>query len=336
MSLDNTLDQSSSETGETAPELESRMREMYSRIRYPRLNPESNEQYVRHRRFVYSRLGIDVESFFKGKTILDAGCGTGEETLFLASLGPEKVIGVDTSEGSLEYAKESAAKLGVDNVELRYGSVLDTSLFPDEHFDYISSLGCIHHTPDTHAAFVNLCRMVKPQGHLSTFIYNTFGHAVYNLQCSTLDHLAGNDIDKRVKWARRLFALGRGDTMIREGVPSDRTARLYDKYGVLYRDSITLETHLKWYREQGFTHEGSFPMYLRDIIHAYTAAAGEGNSSRVLKGMVGTLLNTLLPKSPGRREWTFVRRAGMQKLLLLMGIVDYGSAFRILGRKSAD
>ena len=332
MSPDDSPEQTPSGTGETAPELESRMREMYSRIRYPRLNPESNEQYVRHRRFVYSRLGIDVDSFFRGKAILDAGCGTGEETLFLASLGPEKVIGVDTSEGSLEYAKESAAKLGVCNVEFRYGSVLDTSLFPDGSFDYISSLGCIHHTPDTHAAFVNLCRMVRPQGHLSTFIYNTFGHAVYNLQCSTLDHLAGNNIDERVKWARRLFALGRGDTMIREGIPSDRTARLYDKYGVLYRDSITLDTPLKWYREQGFTHEGSFPMYLRDIIHAYTAAA-EG-SARGLKGVVGKLLNTLLPKSPGRREWTFVRRAGMQKLLLLMGIVDYGSAFRILGRKT--
>ena len=322
-------------TDETAPELESRMREMYSRIRYPRLNPEANDQYVRHRRFVYSRLGIDVERFFKSKTILDAGCGTGEETLFLASLGPEKVIGVDTSEGSLEYAKESAAKLGVNNVEFRYGSVLDTDLFADGTFDYISSLGCIHHTPDTHAAFVNLCRMVKPGGRLCTFIYNSFGHAVYNLQCSTLDLLAGNDIDNRVKWARRLFALGRGDTMIREGVPSDRTARLYDKYGVLYRDSITLETHLKWYREQGFTHEGSFPMYLRDIIHAYTAAAEGGTSSRGVKGTVGKILNTLLPKSPGRRHWTFLRRSQMQKLLLLMGIIDYGSAFRILGRKSS-
>ena len=308
------------------------MREMYSRIRYPRLEPEANDQYVRHRRFIYSRLGVDTDSFFKGKTILDAGCGTGEETLFLASLGPDRIIGVDTSEGSLDYAKKSATALGVDNVEFRFGSVLDTELFPDASFDYLSSLGCIHHTPDTHGAFANLCRMVKPGGHLCTFIYNSFGHALYNLQCLTLDLLAGNDIDNRVKWARRLFALGRGDTMIREGVPSDRTARLYDKYGVLYRDSILLETHLRWYKEQGFTHEGSFPMYARDIIHAFEARNPGGGGG--LKGIAGKLLNVLMPSSAGQRNWTFIRRKSMQELLLLMGLLDYGSAFRILGRKA--
>ena len=61
--------------------------------------------------------------------ILDAGCGTGEETMFLASLGARKIIGIDTSDGSLEYARARARDAGLDNVEFRHVSVLDTETF---------------------------------------------------------------------------------------------------------------------------------------------------------------------------------------------------------------
>ena len=87
---------------------------MYSRIRYPGLDSESSPEYVHHRRFVYGLLGLDVDSFFRGKTILDAGCGTGEETLFLASLGPAEIIGIDMSEGSLDHARSMAEKHGCE------------------------------------------------------------------------------------------------------------------------------------------------------------------------------------------------------------------------------
>ena len=76
-------------------------REMYSELRYPSLDAEHKERYEAHRLRVYTLLGIDPTTFFRGKTVLDAGCGTGEETLFLASLGPERIIGIDTSDPDL-------------------------------------------------------------------------------------------------------------------------------------------------------------------------------------------------------------------------------------------
>ena len=90
-----------------------RVQQMYSE-RYPALDPADNERYERHRRAVYAMLCIDPDTFFRGKTILDGGCGTGEETLFLASLGPEHVIGIDTSEGSLDYARGRAREAGLE------------------------------------------------------------------------------------------------------------------------------------------------------------------------------------------------------------------------------
>ena len=312
---------------------EKRLQEMYSRVRYPGLDPEANAIYVRHRRFVYRRLGLDVDGFFRGKTVLDAGCGTGEETLFLANLGPEKIIGIDTSKGSLEAANKAADRAGITNVEFRCVSVLDGAVFPGESFDYVSSLGCIHHTPDMPGSFKNLARWVKPGGHLCTFIYNSFGHFFYNIECGFLDRWVGENVDARVLLARRLFDWKCNKTFYREGVASSYDARLYDKYGVLYRESLTLKKLLFWYQAEGFNHVGSFPMYLKDMLEALRARDQDGSLPDGTKGKIAGLLERFLRTDIGEREWTWGRRFSMQGLLLLMGIYDYGSAFRVLGQK---
>ena len=282
---------------------EERVRRMYSEIRYPGLNPEHNARYVRHRRFVYGCLGLDVDRFFHGKTVLDAGCGTGEETLFLASLGAERVIGIDTSRGSLELAREGAERLGLSNVEFREGSVLDTRLFADGFFDYVSSLGCIHHTPDMAAAFANLARMVRPSGHLCTFIYNSWGHFLYNLECDWLDRAAGDIIEARMALARRYLDWRRRKVFAREGIPASYSGRLYDKYGVLYRESISLGRLLAWYRDAGFTHTGSFPMYVRDMVDAMVARDGGLANTSGVRGMAARALSRVLPRrGSGRRR----------------------------------
>lgn len=311
-------------------ERERRVRAMYSQLRYPALDPAQNARYERHRRAVYGMLGVDADTFFRGKTVLDAGCGTGEETLFLASLGAQRVIGIDTSDGSLDYARGQAARSGVGNVEFRCVSVLDAGAFADGAFDYVSSLGCIHHTPRMRSAFDNLCRMVRPGGHLCTFIYNRWAHFLYNLECDLLDRFVGDDPDRRVAAARRVFDWRRGTSFRREGIPSSWDHRLYDKYGVLYRDSLGLGRLLAWYGENGLRHVGSFPMSVRDMLTAYRAHADGGGGA---KAAVARLADRFLPAAGGPRAWTWGRRLRMQGLLLAMGLYDYGNAFRVLARR---
>ncbi len=88
-------------------------------------------------------------------TVLDAGCGSGENALFIASLGVD-VVGVDVAETALARGREKAAErgLGVEFVEgdafdlgqlgRRFDTVLDCGLFHtcdhDERPRYVASL----------------------------------------------------------------------------------------------------------------------------------------------------------------------------------------------------
>jgi SAM-dependent methyltransferase len=91
-------------------------------------------------------------------TILDAGCGTGENALHLASLGLS-VLGVDVAETALAIARAKAADRGIkvefaaaDAFELerlgrKFDTVLDAGLFHtfdgDERPIYVKSLASV-------------------------------------------------------------------------------------------------------------------------------------------------------------------------------------------------
>ncbi len=90
--------------------------------------------------------------------VLDAGCGTGENTLHLASLGLS-VLGVDVAETALTMAREKAQARGLaaefatadafhlERLGRRFATVLDCGLFhtfdADERPAYVASLASV-------------------------------------------------------------------------------------------------------------------------------------------------------------------------------------------------
>ena len=103
--------------------------------------------------------------FFRGKKVLDAGCGIGRHAYYAARYGAE-VWAVDISD-----AVEVAAK-NVSGTEAR---VIQADLnhlpFPEDSFDLVYSMGVLHHLPDPEGAFQYLLRFVKPGGEFRMFLY---------------------------------------------------------------------------------------------------------------------------------------------------------------------
>lgn len=72
------------------------------------------------------------------KTILDVATGTGDFAFEALSLNPNKIIGVDISEGMLEIAREKIRKRNLENkFEVRLGDS-EKLLFDDNSFDALT------------------------------------------------------------------------------------------------------------------------------------------------------------------------------------------------------
>jgi ubiquinone/menaquinone biosynthesis C-methylase UbiE/uncharacterized protein YbaR (Trm112 family) len=107
----------------------------------------------------------------KDKLILDAGAGTGQLTCSYATLGCE-VVGVDLSPAIVRGWKnrEKWAHNHFSNVTLIQANIMHLP-FKEKIFDGISSLGVLHHTPDTRAAFNAITPFVKPGGTMGVWLY---------------------------------------------------------------------------------------------------------------------------------------------------------------------
>ncbi|HVP22786.1 MAG TPA: methyltransferase domain-containing protein [Conexivisphaerales archaeon] len=103
-----------------------------------------------------------------GMTVLDLGSGGGVD-VFAASramFGQGKVIGVDATPEMIQRSQESAAKLGIRNVEFRLGE-LEKLPVDDESVDLVLSNCVINLVPDKKKAFGEAFRVMKHGGVLT-------------------------------------------------------------------------------------------------------------------------------------------------------------------------
>jgi SAM-dependent methyltransferase len=107
---------------------------------------------------------------FRGRLVLDAGCGMGRYSIAALALGAE-VVALDLSDALLRLAELAPQWPKLHVVQ---GNLLQPPLKPLQ-FDLVYSHGVLHHTSDTHAAFKRVAALVKPGGHLSVWLYGRAG-----------------------------------------------------------------------------------------------------------------------------------------------------------------
>ncbi len=108
---------------------------------------------------------------FRGRSVLDAGCGGGQHMRFVAPYARE-VVGVD-----LNCAALAAEKCrDFPNVSTVEGDLATVDL--GRQFDLVYSIGVLHHTDDPRRCFMNLARHVRPGGRMIVWVYSHEGNGL--------------------------------------------------------------------------------------------------------------------------------------------------------------
>jgi len=119
---------------------------------------KSYDWRIPEERYLFSK----IKNLIKGKALLDIGCGSSPTIRCL--LPPQKngyiYVGIDVSTQPMKIARlftnGSFLQCSAGKLPFRNGS-----------FDFVLSLGVLHHLPDYARGFLEAIRVLKPQGYLA-------------------------------------------------------------------------------------------------------------------------------------------------------------------------
>jgi ubiquinone/menaquinone biosynthesis C-methylase UbiE len=109
---------------------------------------------------------LDERHLNKDTYAMDMGCGTGRWTKIIA----QKAGFVEAVDPSSAIFVADRLLKDTPNVRLTQASV-DTLPFADDSFDFVMSIGVLHHIPDTQKAMYDCVRKVKKGGYFYTYLY---------------------------------------------------------------------------------------------------------------------------------------------------------------------
>ena len=134
---------------------------------------------------LWRKKAIRLLALAQPKKILDVATGTGDFAIEALKLKPNKIVGVDISEGMLAIGREKVKKLGVEAViELRKGDS-ERLPFSDNSFDAIIVSFGVRNFENLEKGLRDMQRVLKPGGTCVVLEFskprNALFRAVYNL-----------------------------------------------------------------------------------------------------------------------------------------------------------
>jgi len=141
-----------------------------------------------------------------GRLVLDVGCGMGRFAEVATRWGAQ-VVGID-----LSLAVEAAAQ----NLQGREATIFQSDVFKlpfaEQSFDYIYSIGVLHHTPDCELAFKALPPLLKPGGRMAVWLYSAYNpwYRMSDLYRKFTRRIKPETLHSLCKLAVPLYAVHRG------------------------------------------------------------------------------------------------------------------------------
>jgi SAM-dependent methyltransferase len=211
------------------------------------------------------RTGFKPEDL-KGKLVLDVGCGMGRFAEVATRWGA-RVVGIDLS---------AAAQMAARNLANREFVALQADVFAlpfaPETFDFIYSIGVLHHTPDCEKAVKTLPKYLKPGGYLGVWLYSGYNkwyrfsdlyrrvthrmpprllHSILSVAVPVL-----NGVDRGLRWIP-LFGKPLAGA-VHHIFPVNRNPRrdwrvldTFDWYSPRYQSKHTYEEVFRWFESCG-------------------------------------------------------------------------------------
>jgi len=103
-------------------------------------------------------------AFFKGRLVLDVGAGSGRHSFEAARCGA-RVVAVDLGQ-SIDVARRNLP----DEV-LTVQADAERLPFSPASFDFVMSIGVLHHLPDPERALKSIARFARPGGRVHIYLY---------------------------------------------------------------------------------------------------------------------------------------------------------------------
>ena len=183
---------------------------------------------------------------WKGKTVLDVGCGTGNFVNEVSKKGSRYVLGIDYAKEAIKIAKNSYSQ---ENLEFRIQDVKEIN----EKFDVIVSIGTIEHMDNPIEILKKFKKCLKtngkiilttpnwtnPRGYVLMTLYFLFDAPI---TLADLHYLTPNEhlnmakkLNMKMKWRTIEQSWGNGDIMIKDfqrripNIMKDMKMKLDDK-----------------------------------------------------------------------------------------------------------
>ena len=214
-----------------------------------------------------------------GKLVLDVGCGMGRYAEVASRWGAQ-VVGID-----LSMAVEAAARnLQHRNVTIFQADVFSLPFAP-ESFDYIYSMGVLHHTPSCENAFKSLPPLLKPGAGIVIWLYSGYNkwYRVSDIYRRVTRRMSPKLLHALCQLTRPLYGLHRVLRSIPligrplSGIlaylipmsfnrdPEWRVLDTFDWYSPWYQSKHTYEEVFRWFEACGLEdlHVGGKPVAVR-------------------------------------------------------------------------
>ena len=193
----------------------------------------------------------------RGLRVLDAGCGGGRYSKVAGEAGAE-VVGADHS-AAVEKARTLCQNL--PQVHFLQGDLKHLPL-PRESFDFVFSIGVMHHDADTRTVFNAVSQMVKPGGRMSVWLYRRnqwWQEAINNSLRRRTTKMPPERLERWCRWGAWLGGLPGINRTLNKIVnfsahpnAENRVCDTFDWFAPQYQYHHTVKELETWFESAGF------------------------------------------------------------------------------------